>query len=117
MLANSKAKTSLGKRREMATARQIYELQQNKRQNFLPKMQFMRMVRDLQQNYQPVDKKIKWSSEALTLFQQMVEEIMTLNISNSLLCTVHAKRVLLKPNDLMLIRRLKDEIFGNAATN
>ncbi|GAB4813695.1 hypothetical protein N2152v2_000741 [Parachlorella kessleri] len=72
------------------------------------KLPFQRVVRKITD--QCMDKKIKWTGEALLATQKAVEAVLTTLLGAGNLCAIHAKRVTLTPKDLQLVKRILKEL-------
>ncbi|GAB4824217.1 hypothetical protein N2152v2_011263 [Parachlorella kessleri] len=72
------------------------------------KLPFQRVVRKITD--QCMDKKIKWTGEALLATQKAVEAVLTTLLGAGNLCAIHAKRVTLTPKDLQLVKGILKEL-------
>lgn len=66
---------------------------------------FARLVREMQAQY--TEERLKWSEEALLLFQMAAEEYLMYLYADAYLCTHHRKAVTLNIEDIRLVRRLR----------
>mmetsp|Transcript_127797 Transcript_127797/g.255232 ORF Transcript_127797/g.255232 Transcript_127797/m.255232 type:complete len:236 (-) Transcript_127797:126-833(-) len=67
---------------------------------------FARLVREIQQRF--TSEPFRWSSEALMIFQMAAEEYLMYLYADAYLATHHRQRVTLTPDDLRLVRRLRE---------
>lgn len=76
----------------------------------IPKASFCRLVKEIINQFSYHDMRIQ--SSALQALQEAAEMYMVQIFEDSLLCTLHGKRVTLQINDLHLVRRLRgpDEV-------
>mmetsp|Transcript_28943 Transcript_28943/g.51790 ORF Transcript_28943/g.51790 Transcript_28943/m.51790 type:complete len:148 (+) Transcript_28943:108-551(+) len=85
--------------------REIKRLQQDHHYLSFSKVAFSRLVRDVQSQF--AEEPYRWSAEALMLFQVASEEYLTFLYADAQLATSHRHRVTLSPEDLRLVRRLR----------
>jgi len=69
------------------------------------KVAFTRVIKDIQSQFLP--EPYRWTPEALFLFQTAAEEYLMYLYADAYLATHHRKRVTLSPEDLRLVRRLR----------
>lgn len=72
----------------------------------VPRMAFQRLVREIAQNYKT---DVMFSSSALLALQEAAEAYLVGVFEDTQLCAIHAKRVTIKPQDIMLARRIRGE--------
>lgn len=70
----------------------------------LRKLPFQRLVREIAQDFK---NDLRFQSTAILALQEAAEAFLTNNFEDSYLCTLHAKRVTLKPQDMALTGRIK----------
>jgi len=70
------------------------------------KLPFMRLVREVAQEYK-VD--LKFQGTALMAVQEAAEAFLVGLMEDTNLCTLHANRVTITPRDMQLARRLRHE--------
>ena len=73
----------------------------------MPKAPFSRLVKEVMEQF--ADKADRIQSTALEALQEAAEDIVVSVFQDSMLCTIHAKRVTLKPVDMGLAVRLRLE--------
>ena len=77
---------------------------QNTTKLLIPRLPFCRLVKELIAKYDPT---YRIQSEALEALQEATEAFTVHYLSDSNLCTAHAKRKTLLPSDLRLVKELK----------
>lgn len=66
---------------------------------------FARLVREIQGRFS--QEPLRWSGEALLLFQSAAEEYLMYLYADAYIATHHRKRVTLNTEDIRLVRRLR----------
>ena len=78
----------------------------------LRKLPFQRLVREIAQDCKP---DLQFQSVALLALQEAAEAYLVGLFEDTNLCTIHAKRVTIKPRDMALARRIRgDRSASNA---
>eukprot|EP00811_Abedinium_folium_P010456 NODE_19673_length_832_cov_7.564539.p1 GENE.NODE_19673_length_832_cov_7.564539~~NODE_19673_length_832_cov_7.564539.p1 ORF type:complete len:203 (+),score=28.28 NODE_19673_length_832_cov_7.564539:91-699(+) len=85
--------------------REIRSLQSDHRYLSFSKIGFARLVRDIQSRFS--EEPLRWSAEALLLFQTAAEEYLMYLYADAYLATHHRRCVTLTTEDLRLVRRLR----------
>eukprot|EP00405_Crypthecodinium_cohnii_P022498 CAMPEP_0206468854 /NCGR_PEP_ID=MMETSP0324_2-20121206/29895_1 /ASSEMBLY_ACC=CAM_ASM_000836 /TAXON_ID=2866 /ORGANISM="Crypthecodinium cohnii, Strain Seligo" /LENGTH=159 /DNA_ID=CAMNT_0053942427 /DNA_START=85 /DNA_END=564 /DNA_ORIENTATION=+ len=76
----------------------------------LLKLPFQRLVREIAEGLQPMrEDMIKFQSQALLAIQEAAEAYMVGLFEDTNLCCIHAKRVTIMQQDMLLARRLRGE--------
>ncbi len=70
------------------------------------KKSFQRLVREIAQDYKT---DLRFQGMALVAMQEAAEAYLVRLFEDSLLCTIHCKRVTIMPKDIHLVRRLRDD--------
>jgi len=73
----------------------------------IPKLPFSRVIREICS--QICSKDLRFQTAAILCLQEATEAYMVTLFEDSLLCTIHAKRVTLMPKDMVLARRIRGE--------
>lgn len=68
------------------------------------KQPFQRLVRSLQGGDEP----LRFQAAALVILQETAENFLTTLLEDAYRCTVHAKRVTLMPQDIVLVYKIKN---------
>jgi histone H3/H4 len=68
-----------------------------------PKAPFHRLVREISQKYST---DLKWQQGALWALQEGAEHMMVRLLEDASLCEIRAKRVTVRPNDMLLAKKL-----------
>jgi histone H3 len=92
----------------MTALRQIRKYQQSV-DLLIPKLPFMRLVRELAQDFCICGEKIRFQSSAIMALQEASEAYLTKLFEDTNLCAMHAKRVTIKPKDMQLARRIRGD--------
>ena len=71
------------------------------------KAPFARLVRQILLERHPYGADFRWQKAAIECLQEASEAFLVCFLSDSYLCSIHAKRVTLMPRDMHLIRRLR----------
>jgi len=103
--AGRAAPKARGVSKDVSMYRDIKRLQADHYFLSIPKVAFARLVKDLQSQF--CETPLKWSVEALLVFQQAAEEYLMYLYADAYLATRHRKRVTLNTEDLRLVRRLR----------
>ena len=74
----------------------------------IPRLPFSRLVREIAMNASVRD--IRFKSTALMALQEACEAYMVQLFEDTLLCSIHAKRVTVMPKDMTLARKIRGEI-------
>jgi len=108
-------KTPLGKetyrpRKYRPGTRSLMEIRKfQKSTNLLiPKLPFSRVLREICYNVCN-GRDFRFQSQAIMALQEAAEAYLVTLFEDSLLCTIHAKRVTLMPKDMTLARRIRGE--------
>jgi len=72
----------------------------------IPKLAFLRLVREVAQDYTNAP---RFQASAVDALQEAAEVYLVELFQNTLLCAVHAKRVTIMPKDIQLARRIRGE--------
>ena len=80
----------------------------------LPRLSFCRVVRELIAKHDPT---FRIQSEALEALQEATEAFLVHYLSDSNLCTAHAKRKTLFPSDMRLVKELKHVAMFSCVEN
>ncbi|CAD7947091.1 unnamed protein product [Amoebophrya sp. A120] len=102
--------TSVGLHQQKRIEQEIAFLQskQSMTNVMFSKLAFRRAVRQQQEDLGYAHR--KWSLQAITLFQKVMEQGLTLLCANSLLIATHGSRVTLQRRDLQLCHRLRENM-------
>jgi len=73
----------------------------------IPKLPFSRLIREICN--QVCSQDMRFQTAAILALQEASEAYMVTLFEDSLLCTIHAKRVTLQPKDMWLARRIRGE--------
>lgn len=73
----------------------------------IPKLSFQRLVREITQDYKI---NARFQVAALSALQEASEAYLTLLFEDANLCSIHANRVTIMPRDILLARRIRQEI-------
>lgn len=73
----------------------------------IPKLPFSRLIREICNEVCSQD--MRFQTAAILALQEASEAYMVTLFEDSLLCTIHAKRVTLQPKDMWLARRIRGE--------
>uniref|UniRef100_A0A7S0ZZA5 Core Histone H2A/H2B/H3 domain-containing protein n=1 Tax=Noctiluca scintillans TaxID=2966 RepID=A0A7S0ZZA5_NOCSC len=98
-------RTKAERRRLKPVEREIRKLQANHRYLSFSRVGFARLVRDIQSQFST--EPLRWSAEALLLFQSAAEEYLMYLYADAYLATHHRHCVTLQTEDLRLVRRLR----------
>ena len=74
----------------------------------IPRLPFSRLVREIAMNASVRD--IRFKSTALMALQEACEAYLVQLFEDTVLCSIHAKRVTVMPKDMSLARRIRGEI-------
>ena len=77
---------------------------QNTTELLIPKVSFQRVVREL---CETIKRDIRFESQALLALQQAAESYLVGLFKDANLCTAHAKRITVRPQDIQLSRRIR----------
>ena len=77
----------------------------------IPKLPFVRLVRQVMQDTYGASSGLRIQAGALTALQEACEAYLVGMFEDTLLCAVHAKRVTITPKDISLARRLRGDNF------
>ncbi|XP_055343229.1 putative histone H3.3-like type 3 [Paramacrobiotus metropolitanus] len=78
---------------------------QNTTHHLIPRMSFMRLVREIAQKFMP---DIRFQSNALEAIQEGAECFLVNLFEDINLCAVHGRRVTIMPRDMTLVLRLRE---------
>jgi len=67
---------------------------------------FERLVREISTE---MKSDIRWQTSAVLALQEAAESYIVSIMEDTLLCAIHAKRVMIKPKDMQLARRIRGE--------
>ena len=73
----------------------------------IPKLSFSRVIREI--CYKVCGRDLRFQSAAINALQEAAEAYLVTLFEDSFLCTIHAKRVTLMPQDMALARRIRGE--------
>ena len=73
----------------------------------IPKLSFSRVIREI--CYKVCGRDLRFQSAAINALQEDAEAYLVTLFEDSFLCTIHAKRVTLMPQDMALARRIRGE--------
>jgi len=73
----------------------------------IPRLPFSRVIREVCEQVCP--RGLRFQSSAINALQEASEAYLVTLFEDSLLCTIHAKRVTLMPKDMTLARRIRGE--------
>jgi len=73
----------------------------------IPRLPFSRVIREVCEQICP--RGLRFQSSAVNALQEAAEAYLVTLFEDSLLCTIHAKRVTLMPKDMTLARRIRGE--------
>ncbi|KRX01284.1 Histone-fold [Pseudocohnilembus persalinus] len=79
---------------------------QKSTQLLIRKLPFQRLVRDISKFF---ELQARWQERAIHVLQEATESYIVGLLQDSLLCTVHAKRVTLMSKDIRLARRIRGD--------
>lgn len=71
------------------------------------KLPFQRLVKEIAQDYKPLD--LRWQSSAIAALQEASEAYLVGMFEDANLCAIHSKRVTIQPKDIQLTRRIRGE--------
>lgn len=94
-----------GVRRDGGVDKEVRRLQADHKYLSFTKVGFARLIRDFQGRF--ADQPLRWSTEALLLFQIAAEEYLMYLYADAYLATHHRRRVTLNTEDIRLVRRLR----------
>lgn len=80
--------------------------QQQSTNLLIPKKSFSRLVREIQYNYNHVSD-LRWTKDALHALHIEAEDYLTHLFEDSLLCSIHARRVTIMVKDIHLCKRMR----------
>eukprot|EP00020_Sapocribrum_chincoteaguense_P013791 CAMPEP_0170735636 /NCGR_PEP_ID=MMETSP0437-20130122/3198_1 /TAXON_ID=0 /ORGANISM="Sexangularia sp." /LENGTH=139 /DNA_ID=CAMNT_0011073967 /DNA_START=88 /DNA_END=507 /DNA_ORIENTATION=- len=73
---------------------------------FFPKLPFLRLVREIAQNFR---EDVRLSAKGTAVLQEAAEAYLVGLFEDTNLCAIHAGRVTIMPKDLQLARRIRGE--------
>ncbi|XP_015599986.1 histone H3.3 isoform X2 [Cephus cinctus] len=94
------------KRRTMRALQEIRYLRRTTKL-LIPKQPFSRLVREILHEVFPRLDITRIQASALEALQEAAETYLVAFFEDAVLCAIHAKRVTLKPVDMVLVRRLR----------
>ena len=96
------------KRRRRPGTKALLEIRRYQRSTelLIPKAAFGRVVRDVQQHFNSED--MRWTGDALLALQEAAEAHLVRTFENSVLCSLHARRITTQVKDMQLSRRLTE---------
>lgn len=72
----------------------------------IPKLNFMRLIKEITQDYKT---DLRWQKNALQAIQEAAEAYLVGLFEDTNLVAIHAKRVTIMPKDIQLTRRIRGE--------
>ncbi|VWU52686.1 histone H3-like centromeric protein CSE4 [Hepatocystis sp. ex Piliocolobus tephrosceles] len=76
-------------------------------QLLIPKIPFVRVVKEITKLYELPEQQFRYTPEALLALQTAAEAYIVSLYEDAYLCSLHAKRVTLMPKDIHLARRIR----------
>ena len=76
----------------------------------IPRLPFVRLIRDILLRMYPGGEGIRWQRAALECIQEAAEAYLVSFLSDANLAAIHSRRVTLMPRDMHLIQRLRGPI-------